>query len=203
VQLVQILREFSVRHDFEKRGGFTANLVVSRRIFQELGGFEERLRSGGDYELGSRIQRSGLFRCVYADELRVVHPFRSFTETMLRRRRIVDGVLTMIRLFPDRFPEFNQWWLLLLKCCIPPRRIYSPGDPVPSLRWDQWLACYFCVWSLELTTAYWLIFSNHQKKPYIDPIQKTKAEDLTKVTLSRVGLRMKNGGRLFGTQSSQ
>lgn len=34
--------------------GVTANLFVRRRVFEELGGFDKRLRSGGDVEFGYR-----------------------------------------------------------------------------------------------------------------------------------------------------
>lgn len=56
--------------------GATANLFVRRAALERLGGFNARLASGGDFELGQRARAAGL-RLVYAADAIVLHPPRS------------------------------------------------------------------------------------------------------------------------------
>jgi hypothetical protein len=53
--------------------GVTANLALGRRLFDELGGFDESLASGGDYDLVERAVAAGA-RLRYAPRAVVRHP---------------------------------------------------------------------------------------------------------------------------------
>lgn len=56
--------------------GATANLFVRRAVYDAIGGFDQRLRSGGDLEFGLRATAHG-HRLLYAASAVVEHPARS------------------------------------------------------------------------------------------------------------------------------
>ena len=55
--------------------GSTANLFVRRDLLERMGGFDDRLPSGGDWELVTRCVSDGA-RLVYAPDAVVTHPVR-------------------------------------------------------------------------------------------------------------------------------
>jgi glycosyltransferase involved in cell wall biosynthesis len=78
-----------VRHLDQERAvgdgfGATANLWVKRRVFEQVGRFNDRLISGGDTEFGHRALAAGA-RLVYRPDLRVVHPARSRPRELARK----------------------------------------------------------------------------------------------------------------------
>lgn len=68
------------------RDGFavTANLFVRRAVFEAIGPFNERLRSGGDAEFTRRAVAAG-FRLVYAEEAVVDHAPRRTGASLARK----------------------------------------------------------------------------------------------------------------------
>ena len=54
-ELVDAGRFLRQRRYVEEGFGATANLFVRRSVFDSLGGFDEHLKSGGDYEFGSAM----------------------------------------------------------------------------------------------------------------------------------------------------
>jgi len=71
----------------------TANAFTWKRLFDEVGPFDDTLRSGGDTEWGRRVKNGGATIC-YAEEARVRHPARR-TYAALRRKklRVVEGTV--------------------------------------------------------------------------------------------------------------
>ena len=71
----------------------TANAFTWRRLFDDVGLFDDTLRSGGDTEWGRRVKNGGGTIC-YAEEARVRHPARR-TYAALRRKklRVVEGTV--------------------------------------------------------------------------------------------------------------
>ena len=59
-ELVDAGRFLRQRRYVQEGFGATANLFVQRRVFDSLGGFDEHLRSGGDYEFGLRCSLAGI-----------------------------------------------------------------------------------------------------------------------------------------------
>jgi len=64
--------------------GVTANLFVDRELFVELGGFDDSLPSGGDYDLVRRAVDSGA-RLSYAPRAVVLHPTIDDARPFLRK----------------------------------------------------------------------------------------------------------------------
>lgn len=67
------------------------NLFTFRKVFEHVGLFNDRLRSGGDYEWGRRVHAHG-YPLVYADNVRVFHPARrSFGQIYRKYLRVIGG----------------------------------------------------------------------------------------------------------------
>jgi glycosyltransferase involved in cell wall biosynthesis len=62
----------------------TANLLIRRSVFDELGGFDPALGSTGDYDFVDRAVRSGA-RLVYSQDAAVWHPTRDTARSFLRK----------------------------------------------------------------------------------------------------------------------
>jgi GT2 family glycosyltransferase len=81
----------------EERFAATANLFVRRSVIEDVGGFDESLRSGGDYEFGRRSTSAG-YRLVYAPDASVVHrPRASLRHTWRLHRRLGAGWAALAR----------------------------------------------------------------------------------------------------------
>jgi glycosyltransferase involved in cell wall biosynthesis len=84
-------RLFSFPQSFASRGNCaTANWMSRRSLFDELGGFDETLKSGGDREMALRIKAAGL-PLIYVPEMAVYHPVRATRESLVRKRRRLSG----------------------------------------------------------------------------------------------------------------
>lgn len=64
--------------------GATANLFVRREVFDGVGGFDELLVSGGDYEFGQRASAAG-FPILYDADTIVRHPARATFHGLSRK----------------------------------------------------------------------------------------------------------------------
>ncbi len=101
--------------------GGAGNLFTSREVFATLGGFNEKLISGGDNEFGNRVYHNSEFKQAYCERLVIMHPPRSFFEQVRKKSRTSLGMITLSRLYPDRYPqeEYNSpgTWLRLFMPC--------------------------------------------------------------------------------------
>jgi glycosyltransferase involved in cell wall biosynthesis len=96
-ELVDAERFLRQRRYVQEGFGATANLFVRRSVFGEVGGFDEHLRSGGDYEFGQRCTLSGI-SIQYADDVIVTHPARgSLRELLSKGERVGFGTGQLIR----------------------------------------------------------------------------------------------------------
>ena len=69
----------------------TANLIARRAVFDDVGSFDARLRSGGDVDLGNRAVAAG-FRLAYREDVKVRHPARRTVGGYSRRlKRTISG----------------------------------------------------------------------------------------------------------------
>lgn len=122
VELYESLTAFpQAEHLAKRRGGATANVLTSRAVLDDVGGFNSQFKSYGDLEWGSRIYEAG-YAQVYADDAVVTHPARySFAQLRQRTLRLAGGVY-------ERFVSPQDPWLrrnltfarLLWDDCIPP-----------------------------------------------------------------------------------
>jgi len=68
----------------------TANWLSPKSVLDRCGGFDSRLKSGGDLELSRRIKEAG-YKIIFCDEMIVLHPPRANLSALLRKRRRVVG----------------------------------------------------------------------------------------------------------------
>lgn len=81
----------------------TCSLVVRRSLLAEVGGFDPRLRSGGDMEFGNRVAASGR-SLEYAADVVMYHPTRTTLGALLRKsKRVGRGKTQLRRYYPDRY----------------------------------------------------------------------------------------------------
>jgi len=81
----------------------TCCLVVRRTLLADLGGFDSRLRSGGDMEFGNRVAASGR-PLEYVSDIVMYHPTRTTLGALLRKsRRVGRGKTQLRRYYPDRY----------------------------------------------------------------------------------------------------
>ena len=77
--------------------GVTANLFTFKRVLDDVGFFDERLKSGGDRQWGERVFAQG-YRQIYADDVRVNHPARDSWEDLRKRSiRMTGGTYDLIK----------------------------------------------------------------------------------------------------------
>lgn len=71
--------------------GATANAFTFKEVFDKVGLFNTKLKSGGDREWGKRVHTAG-YRQVYADEVCISHPARHSVNALKTKvLRIVEG----------------------------------------------------------------------------------------------------------------
>jgi glycosyltransferase AglI len=128
----------------------TANLFVKRSVFEHIGGFDERLRSGGDNEFGNRVYLAGIYRQNFNRELAVIHPPRGFNSIVKKRVRITEGKMMLNNLYPERYRyEFSSPINLILRLPVPPS---IPGviKTYKKNKHFGFLSYYLFVWRLKI-----------------------------------------------------
>lgn len=84
-------RLFSFPQAHAARGNCaTANWFSRKTVFEELGGFDERLKSGGDRQMALRIKQAGL-PLIHVPEMLVLHPVRASRGSLVQKRRRLSG----------------------------------------------------------------------------------------------------------------
>lgn len=96
------LTGFPVERYVREEGYAPTNcLLATRETLADVGGFDDRLVSGGDLEFGRRVRRSGR-DLHYAPEVVVTHPPRSSLRSLLGKyARIGRGIEQNRRLHPE------------------------------------------------------------------------------------------------------
>ena len=73
------------------RYGMTANVFTFKRVLDDVGYFDEQLKSGGDRCWGEKVHEAG-YQQIYSDEALVLHPARhSFADLQKRIARLTGG----------------------------------------------------------------------------------------------------------------
>lgn len=132
----------------------TANLVFSRKIFDDVGGFDSARFSGGDADFVKRAVDKG-YELIYCPEAVVYHPARSsFSEIDRKSRRVVGGQL--------RQGALHKRALYFLKNVFPPvleaKRIMSKkGSPRLKVKALIFL---FPLWYMRLKNTLGAVFSS-------------------------------------------
>lgn len=90
-EYVDSLMNLEVRENVQKRGvAKTGNLVVRKRLFDEIGMFREDVRSGGDVEWTRRATSHG-HRMVFGEEVVVYKQARKLISLLRKQYRVGKG----------------------------------------------------------------------------------------------------------------
>ena len=83
---------FSMNQEEYARKGvcITANWLSKKKTLLELGGFNAKLKSGGDHDMAKRLTNNGL-SVVFCKQAVVAHPARNKQEILKKRRRVIGG----------------------------------------------------------------------------------------------------------------
>ena len=99
----------------------TCCLIVRKNVFNEVGLFDSRLVSSGDYEFGNRVFNSG-YKLYYDDSIVMRHPARStFKQIFCKFFRIGKGYKQLSYYYPKRYKELDRNIMNL--------RYYLPSKP--------------------------------------------------------------------------
>lgn len=111
----------------------TANLAVRRDLFERLGGFDARLRSGGDYEFGIRAMALG-HDIGWSAQMQVQHAARATVRELLTKRRRVRAGHVQVRALDGFAQRLEQALQAASRRTLAtmPRRYPSVGP----LRWQ-------------------------------------------------------------------
>lgn len=104
----------------------TCCLTIGRSVFEDIGLFDDRLRSGGDKEFGTRASEAG-YDLHFAPDVTMYHPTRNSVPALVdKASRVGRGHCQLQRYHPDRFGTPG----------IPPRPsgIKRPDDNLPTGR---------------------------------------------------------------------
>ena len=106
-------QEITLAHD-EWAFAQTANAAVRRAAFEQVGGFEERVRSGGDADLCFRVRAAG-WELEWREGAAVVHSNRQTVPRMLAQRaRHGAGAAWLSKRWPGALPRRRwpglAWW---------------------------------------------------------------------------------------------
>lgn len=103
----------------DDRYGMTANVFTFKRVLDEVGYFNEQLKSGGDRYWGQKVHESG-YQQVYDDQALVLHPARySFADLQKRIARLTGGKFDRMM---QQKPSMSAISLDLLRTFNPPFR---------------------------------------------------------------------------------
>ena len=118
-----IMMNFRQDEDIEKRKfGATANLFTFKSVIDNVGYFDDRLKSNGDLEWGHRVLLAG-YKQIYADDACVAHPARySLEQTYKRAVRIIGGRYSLKKKEGYSNKEFVREIAIGV---LPPFRLYS------------------------------------------------------------------------------
>lgn len=100
----------------------TANLFITRQMFEKAGFFNPDLYSGGDYAYGQQLRSAG-FKLCYVDQLVIYHPARATIAQLTSRIRRTAGGSYLQREHYE-YLRRRYSWRSILYGLRPPFRMY-------------------------------------------------------------------------------
>lgn len=86
----------------------TANVAYRREVWERLGGFDERMHSGGDVDFAWRMQDQLRLRLVYRSDAAVEHRQRATTKALLQQQRRYGEGHTLLQERWRHHPRFTS-----------------------------------------------------------------------------------------------
>lgn len=127
----------------------TTNLWTKRSVFEAIGGFDERLRSSGDYEWGVRAYTHNI-REQYFEKLMVYHPIRNYQDLVLKQKRVAEGHVQLKALYPKQFSGvFTVLLVASISLIIPPLWVFEKKN-FPNLSLSEKAQTLMMAWAMHL-----------------------------------------------------
>ena len=101
VSIYNTLTGFHIKTEIEKNHfAPTCCLSVKKSLFDQIGFFDQRLESGGDWEFGNRVFRNGS-KINYSSNIIVYHPSRTkMSELISKTQRVARGKAQLKYFYP-------------------------------------------------------------------------------------------------------
>lgn len=112
---VESVTAFNQEYSAREGLSVTANLIVRREVFDQIGTFDANYYSGGDMEWNARATLAGS-HMVYREDVRVAHPARSSLRAVVRKHRRKTGARF------ERAREEGRVAVLVINLLFPPAR---------------------------------------------------------------------------------
>jgi glycosyltransferase AglI len=164
--------------DNEHRFFGGGNMFVKREVVEAIGGFDPRLRSGGDNEFGNRLFRTGKYRRAFVEDLAVLHPARDYPELVKKRIRLHRGRRMLRALYPDRYRYRSRSLVRTLRDVLLPPNPLSARRTYPSNPNFGFLRYYFFRWRYKAEVALRLVPVYHERLDTASPVEaRVKVHD--------------------------
>jgi glycosyltransferase involved in cell wall biosynthesis len=136
IELYQMFLAFPQElHLKQFQAGATANVMVRRQVIDNVGKFDQKLKSFGDFEWGQRVFLAGYLQ-KYAEDVKVFHPARSnWQELKCRSIRVAGGFYDYyVSMEENSFRRFRKFLKLVLQDLVPPVNFALKTLREPKLR---------------------------------------------------------------------
>lgn len=114
-------QEFFEKHQY----GATANVLTRKTVIEDVGTFDQALKSSGDLEWGKRVYTHG-YQQIYAEDVCIAHPAkRSFRQLYKRTIRHAGGIYDLYNNKNNSFFNRNLWFLRYLSFNLMPPLMFA------------------------------------------------------------------------------
>jgi GT2 family glycosyltransferase len=129
----------------------TCCLSITRDVIDQIGLFDDELKSGGDCEFGLRAHEAGIEQ-FYDNSIVVYHPVRASLQALVKKKvRTTRGHEDLVRKYPTRFP---------LRTPLHPKNFLPPWPTIFRERvrnWDSFssieILCFYGILYLQKLVA--------------------------------------------------
>jgi glycosyltransferase involved in cell wall biosynthesis len=147
-EIYDSIKNINVKKYIENQGGApTANLFVRRNVFDQIGLFDEDVKSGGDLVWTKKATKLGL-RLIYSEKTEVLHPARGFKALLIKHFRVGSGVLASWRALGLSGKEMTGQFLKGFLPNYPgtiKKLIHENGNPELLRKfWAIWFVAWLC-----------------------------------------------------------
>jgi len=150
--LVEIWQEahyFPVEQMVRQRVAATANLFLRREVFEKVGWFDARLRSGGDLEFTYRAGQDATLEFIHDPTVMCHHPARNYDQVIQSISRIAYGQLAAHQFDKQSRVPIPSFYRLF----FPPARLSTNDISHLHLGPIDYVRLYFFTWLLKWKTA--------------------------------------------------
>lgn len=146
-----------------RKVGKTANLFATKSVFEEIGLFDDRLKSGGDVSWTQTATQAG-FKIGYSSRAEIIHPARRLIPLIKKQFRVGKGQFSIWRK-NDGF--YSKVFFKLLLCLKPPFVFLYKNELKNELNLTFWARAhvFMAAWICRFSTGVGIVcacWQNHK-----------------------------------------